>query len=192
MNIYAQKGHKVICTTLEHGYETEQKIAHKLINVGEIYTVEKTEVHNSNTDVYLQEVPDIPFNSVFFEDLDKIESENNYNHIPDLDEFYKNNKQIITTDNKYVKFSKDKKHTEFDDRQRKITELISKFKNGEELYRKNPMFHQVIQMLLEGCDVYKVIEQIILANDRTQKAFEDYIIRDSRPTNPMYYKTDRE
>lgn len=65
----------------------------------------------------------------------------------------------------------------------KITELLKKFKNGEELYKKNAMFNQAIQMMLEGMNEFEVLEQIILANDRTQKAFEDYINRDTRPLN---------
>jgi len=63
----------------------------------------------------------------------------------------------------------------------KITELLAKFKNGEELYKKSPLFNQAIQMMVEGLDVYQVLEEIILANERTQKAFNDYVLRDTRP-----------
>jgi hypothetical protein len=63
----------------------------------------------------------------------------------------------------------------------KTSELLKEFKNGEELYRKSAMFHQAIQMMIEGLSPYEALEQIILACERTQKAFEDYMIRDTRP-----------
>jgi hypothetical protein len=66
-------------------------------------------------------------------------------------------------------------------RYQKITELLSKFKNGEELYKRNVMFNQAIQMMVEGMNEFEVLEQIILASDRTQRAFEDYVNRDTRP-----------
>ncbi len=67
------------------------------------------------------------------------------------------------------------------ERYQKITELLGKFKNGKELYKKNVMFNQAIQMMVEGMNEFEVLEQIILASDRTQRAFEDYVNRDTRP-----------
>lgn len=67
------------------------------------------------------------------------------------------------------------------ERYQKITELLSKFKNGEELYKRNAMFNQAIQMMVEGMNEFEVLEQIILSSERTQRAFEDYINRDTRP-----------
>jgi hypothetical protein len=67
------------------------------------------------------------------------------------------------------------------ERYQKITELLSKFKNGEELYKRNAMFNQAIQMMVEGMNEFEVLEQIILASERTQRAFEDYVNRDTRP-----------
>ena len=66
-------------------------------------------------------------------------------------------------------------------RHQKITELLSKFKNGEELYKRNVMFNQAIQMMVEAMNEFEVLEQIILISERTQRAFEDYINRDTRP-----------
>ena len=63
----------------------------------------------------------------------------------------------------------------------KITELLNKFKNGEELYKKSPLFNQAIQVMVEGQSVYDVLEQIVLAAERTNHAFEDYVYRDTRP-----------
>lgn len=36
-------------------------------------------------------------------------------------------------------------------------------------------------MLVEGMDVYDAFKQVILTAEQTQKMFEDYISRDSRP-----------
>jgi len=52
MNIFAIEGHKVICYTLDAGYETDKKRAKKYLQVGKLYTVEKTKVDNWSTDVY--------------------------------------------------------------------------------------------------------------------------------------------
>ncbi len=67
------------------------------------------------------------------------------------------------------------------ERYQKITEILAKFKNGEELYKRNAMFNQAIQMMVEGLTEFEVLEQVVLANERTQRAFEDYINRDTRP-----------
>jgi hypothetical protein len=64
----------------------------------------------------------------------------------------------------------------------KITELLKEFKNGEELYKKSPIFHQSIQMMAEGLSPFETLEQVIIACERTQKSFEDYMLRDTRPT----------
>ena len=63
----------------------------------------------------------------------------------------------------------------------KITKLLKEFKNGEELYKKSPMFNQAIQMMVDGLSSYEALEQIVLACERTQRAFEDYMNRDTRP-----------
>jgi hypothetical protein len=67
------------------------------------------------------------------------------------------------------------------ERYKKITKIIGKFKNGEELYKRNAVFNKVVHMLVEGMDVYDVFEQVILTAEQTQKMFEDYINRDTRP-----------
>lgn len=53
--------------------------------------------------------------------------------------------------------------------------IISKFKNGEELYRKSALFNRSVQMLVRGVDVYDLIENLIQVTEDTQKAFEQYI-----------------
>lgn len=80
MNIYALNGHKVKLVTFSAGYEHEQETAQKHLELGKEYTVEKTVVHNWSTDVYLQEVPGIRFNSVFFIDVAPQPDEATKNH----------------------------------------------------------------------------------------------------------------
>ena len=71
MNIYAIKGHRVKFYTLEAGRDYEKKEIKKILKLGEMYTVDYTIVHSSNTEVYLQEFPGQSFNSVFFCDVKK-------------------------------------------------------------------------------------------------------------------------
>jgi predicted nucleic-acid-binding protein len=70
VNIYAQEGCKVRFLN-RNGYEMDREKALdcELIE-DEIYTVDHTDVGNWHTNVYLKEVPDIPFNSVMFEDVE--------------------------------------------------------------------------------------------------------------------------
>lgn len=79
MNIYALNGFKVRCTNLTSGWSDQSEFYSKFIKVGEVYTVDYTEVSNSSTAVYLEEVPNgldgtptfrICFNSCFFEDVE--------------------------------------------------------------------------------------------------------------------------
>lgn len=69
MEIYALRGHKVKCVTLTAGYKHDQEIAKRNLLLNEIYTVDHTDVHNYSTDVYLEEIPGVAFNSVFFDDV---------------------------------------------------------------------------------------------------------------------------
>ena len=71
MNIYALSGHKIKLATLEAGHDWQKLNVEKHLVLGQIYTVDYTIVHNSSTEVYLKEVPNISFNSVFFEDVKK-------------------------------------------------------------------------------------------------------------------------
>jgi hypothetical protein len=66
MDIYAKKGTKVKFVEkdpMSWGVNPDNA-KHLLLN--ETYTVERTDVHSWHTRVYLQEVPDIPFSSVWF------------------------------------------------------------------------------------------------------------------------------
>lgn len=66
----------------------------------------------------------------------------------------------------------------------KTSEYITKFKNGEKRYRESPLFNQVIQMLVRDVNPIDIIDQLIQTIENTQKAFEEYMVRDY----PMSYK----
>lgn len=65
----------------------------------------------------------------------------------------------------------------------KTSEYIAKFKNGEKKYHESVLFNQVIQMLVRDVDPIDVIDQLITVAENTQRAFEQYIHRDTRPIN---------
>ena len=67
MNIHAKKGTKVVFSNPSAGYDPDQETARKYLTVGETYTVERTEIHDWCTYVFLEEVPGVAFNSVIFE-----------------------------------------------------------------------------------------------------------------------------
>ena len=52
--------------TGEGGHEHHKEHANKYLKVGEIYTIDYTDVGEWHTDVYLKEVPNQAFNSVHF------------------------------------------------------------------------------------------------------------------------------
>jgi hypothetical protein len=80
MNIYALEGHKVKYSTFNAGYIGEREIVKKHLILGDEYTIEDTYVHNSYTDVFLKEIPNVRFNSVFFEDIDEQSDKDNMKH----------------------------------------------------------------------------------------------------------------
>lgn len=81
MNIFALKGYKVKVTkkSANQGHDSDKKNIAEKLRIGKIYTVKRTEVHNSSTSVYLQEVEGV-FNSVNFEEVTKQPKELNVNH----------------------------------------------------------------------------------------------------------------
>lgn len=64
---------------------------------------------------------------------------------------------------------------------KKTDEIVAKFKNGKERYRQSATFNRVVQMLVRDADPLEIIDQLITITDDTQKAFEQYIHRDTRP-----------
>ena len=69
MNIYAKSGDKVVFSYPDNGYDGDREDGKKYLEVGRTYTVVATEIHNWNTDVWLEEVPNVRFNSVLFSDV---------------------------------------------------------------------------------------------------------------------------
>jgi len=68
MNIYAEKGDKVIFAYPSAGYEGDRETAQKYLTVGKTYTIERTSVDRNHTSVYLEGFPGVAFNSVIFND----------------------------------------------------------------------------------------------------------------------------
>lgn len=54
------------------------------------------------------------------------------------------------------------------------TELISKFKNGEERYLNSALFKNTIEYLLRGSDPLDLIDQLISMIEDTKKDFLEY------------------
>lgn len=69
MNNEAESGTLVRFSHPANGYTHQQEKAAKFLVVGEVYTVEKTEIHSWHTYVYLKEFPGEFFNSVLFSDV---------------------------------------------------------------------------------------------------------------------------
>lgn len=80
MNIFAIEGHKVKIDTFKAGYDYQKEIMMKLFDKDKVYTVDKTIVHSSSTDVYLKEFPNTHFNSVFFKDVTEQSIEDTMKH----------------------------------------------------------------------------------------------------------------
>jgi hypothetical protein len=68
MDIYAVPGAKVVFSHPGAGHSFDRENAAKYLTVGATYTVRSTEVDESRTEVVLQEVPFVRFNSVSFSD----------------------------------------------------------------------------------------------------------------------------
>lgn len=77
MDIHSKEGAKVKVTleTLENGRPYDQGKIHSLLQLEKVYTVQQTIVHQSITDVRLEEVPNVVFNSVNFVNVFETEEE---------------------------------------------------------------------------------------------------------------------
>lgn len=71
MNIFSLKGHRVKVTesSAKNGTDYDTRKVKDYLEIDKIYKVERTEVGAWRTDVYLQEIPDVTFNSVNFESI---------------------------------------------------------------------------------------------------------------------------
>jgi hypothetical protein len=80
MNIFALKGHKVTFVHPNGGWPYDQQLAKTHLVLGNNYTIEKTIVDSYSTDVLLEEVPNIRFNAVIFDDKDSQDEEKDKLH----------------------------------------------------------------------------------------------------------------
>ena len=58
-----------------------------------------------------------------------------------------------------------------------INALLSKFDNGLELYQNNAVFANCIEHLLRGGDIYKIFEQVLVTQTKTQEKLSELIKR---------------
>lgn len=65
--IHSQHGTKLFVNTFDAGYSYDKELAQKFLKLGKSYTVDEIEVGGWNTTIYLKEIPNIGFNSVFFD-----------------------------------------------------------------------------------------------------------------------------
>lgn len=63
----------------------------------------------------------------------------------------------------------------------KTMEILKKFPDSEKKYQESALFHQVVQMLVRLDDPYLVIDQLINITEDTQRAFEQYLLKDPKP-----------
>lgn len=59
--------------------------------------------------------------------------------------------------------------------QDKIENVISKFEDGEERFKKSALFNQVVQSLARGGDEYYIIDMLIKTAESAQISFEDHL-----------------
>jgi len=65
MDIYTPAGQKVRYLN-NHGHDSEREAANLHLQEGAVYTLLRTKIFKYRTEIFLQEFPDIPFNSVMF------------------------------------------------------------------------------------------------------------------------------
>ena len=70
MNIYAKPGTKVkFVSNKLYRWDIDPKNA-DVLTPGNVYTVDRMEIHSWHTEVYLIEHPKVEFNSVWFDDME--------------------------------------------------------------------------------------------------------------------------
>lgn len=68
MDDHSAPGTKIVFAHPGNGYAHDQETAREHLEVGEVYTVERTEVGRWHTDVFIKEVPGVAFNSPMFDE----------------------------------------------------------------------------------------------------------------------------
>lgn len=59
--------------------------------------------------------------------------------------------------------------------QKSLTSILSRFKNGEERFRTDPLFNQIIQQLLRGKSPLELIDDLLEISEERIKLLENYI-----------------
>ena len=69
MNIFnASVGSKIVFCHPENGSNYDKKKTPEYLKVGGVYTVSQIDIGSFNTYIYVEEVPNVKFNSVMFDD----------------------------------------------------------------------------------------------------------------------------
>ena len=63
---YSETGDKIICYSIDVGRVFDVQQAHKYLKKDKIYTIESIIVHGYSTEITLQEIPNVKFNSINF------------------------------------------------------------------------------------------------------------------------------
>lgn len=71
--LHCERGTKIIFSNPNNGWESDKERAKRYLEKGKIYTVENLIVGGSSSDVILQEIPNVKFNTVHFERVDQPE-----------------------------------------------------------------------------------------------------------------------
>lgn len=61
------------------------------------------------------------------------------------------------------------------------SEILSRFKEGQERYYKSPMLHCVVNMLTRDADPIEIIDMLVSANDEMVEVHKNYVLNDTRP-----------
>ncbi|MCH6198612.1 hypothetical protein MMU07_03405 [Aquiflexum sp. LQ15W] len=68
MDIYTPPGQKVRYIN-RHGHDSEREFANLHLQEGAVYTLLRSKLFKFRTEIYLEEFPEMPFNSVMFENV---------------------------------------------------------------------------------------------------------------------------
>lgn len=71
MDIYSKPGARVVFSFPTSGHDYDQANAAKYLKLRHHYTIDRTDVDNWHTSVWLREVPEVSFNSVQFTNAPK-------------------------------------------------------------------------------------------------------------------------
>lgn len=68
--LFSERGVRVRVKTFNAGSRYDRGLAERHLAQDQVYTIDRISIGRNYTDVWLVEVPDLSFNSVFFENVD--------------------------------------------------------------------------------------------------------------------------